>query len=83
MVTDDRRRSWSLILCYWQKLGRVIGLCRISEAASGGTGTVKDRFKGIGEAGVALIEDRGVPGRNLEAAVSCADGPSAGPPPCR
>jgi hypothetical protein len=41
-------------------------------AAYGRTGTVEDLLKGICEAGVALIEDRSVSGRDLEAAVSCA-----------
>ena len=34
------------------------------------TGTVENLFESICEAGVALIEDRGIPGRDLEAAVS-------------
>ena len=56
----------------WKKLGRIVELCRIFVAAHGRTRTVEDLLKGICEAGVALIEDRSVSGRDLEAAVSCA-----------
>jgi hypothetical protein len=39
-------------------------------AADVRTGTVENPFESICEAGVALIEDRGMPRRDLEAAVS-------------
>src|SRR6266566_2985769 len=61
-----------LIDADWKKLGRIVGLCRMFVARHRRTRTVKDLLKGICEAGVALIEDRSVSGRDLEAAVSCA-----------
>jgi hypothetical protein len=69
---DVRRRSARLICAAWKKPGCIIELRRIFIAAYARTGTIKDLFKGVCEAGVALIEDGGVPGRDLEAAVSRA-----------
>lgn len=50
----------------------MVELFRILMAGSSRTGVVEDLFKGVCENGVPLIKDCRIPGRNFEAAVSCA-----------